>query len=142
MRAAAVPLLLLVLAGCGAVHVEPPVPQGEAAAACDRLAPRLPRTLDGADRTESTPESPYVAVWGEAEIALRCGVPRPPRMAPTDRLDEISGVGWFADPDKPALYTAIQAPLYVEVTIAGTHTAGAVLADLSDPIAQVSTQPR
>jgi hypothetical protein len=122
--------------------VEPPAPQGEAAAACDRLAPLLPRTLDGADRTTSTPESPYVAVWGEAEIALRCGVPRPPRMAPTDQVQEINGVGWFADPDKPALYTAIQAPLYVEVTVAGTHIPGRVLTELSEPIGRVSAQTR
>ncbi|WP_162795374.1 DUF3515 family protein, partial [Nonomuraea lactucae] len=110
--------------------------------ACRALAERLPRTLDGAGRGTSTPESPYVAVWGEAEIGLRCGVPRPARMAPTDRLQEIGGVGWFADPDKPALFTAIAAPAYVEVTIAGTHAPGGVLAELSGPIGQVSAQPR
>lgn len=135
--AAAAALLVLTLAGCGAVRVEPPAPAGEAAAVCTRLAGRLPQALDGADRGTSIPESPYVAVWGEAEIALRCGVPRPARMAPTDQLQEINGVGWFADPDRPALYTAVAAPVYVEVTIAGTHEAGAVLADLSGPLGEV-----
>ncbi|MEV0197248.1 DUF3515 domain-containing protein [Nonomuraea sp. NPDC050691] len=138
MRVAAVSLLLLALAACGAVQVEPPAPQGEAAAACQRLSGLLPRTLDGAGRGTSVPESPYVAVWGDGEIALRCGVPRPARMAPTDQLQEIDGVGWFADPDKPTLFTAVAAPLYVEATIAGTHVAPQVLADLSGPISQVT----
>ncbi|NUR86139.1 MAG: DUF3515 family protein, partial [Nonomuraea sp.] len=82
----------------------------------------------------------YVAVWGGADIALRCGVPRPARMQPTDQLQEIGGVGWFADPDKPTLFTSVAAPLYVEVTIAGTHSAPSVLSDLSAPIAKVSPQ--
>ncbi|MEU7830904.1 MULTISPECIES: DUF3515 domain-containing protein [unclassified Nonomuraea] len=143
MRRTTVLLALLILAGCGgAVRVEPPKPQGEAAAACERLAGRLPKTLDGAARGESTPASPYVTVWGEAEIALRCGVPRPARMSPTDTLQEIDGVGWFADPDKPTLYTAIEDPAYVEVTIAGTHVAPSVLADLSGPISQASASQK
>ncbi|NUO99092.1 MAG: DUF3515 domain-containing protein [Nonomuraea sp.] len=142
MRAAAVLLVLLALAGCGGVvQVDPPKPVGEAAAACDKLAASLPKTLDGAERGTSEPASPYVAVWGEASIALRCGVPRPVRMAPTDQLQEINGVGWFADPDKPILFTAVAAPTYVEVTVGGEHAAADVLAELSQPIGRaVSTQ--
>jgi hypothetical protein len=142
MRAVVVSFVLLALAGCGAVQVEPPVPEGEAAAACDRLAGLLPETLDGDGRTATTPESPYVAVWGEGAIALRCGVPRPARMAPTDQLQEINGVGWFADPETPTLFTAVAAPLYVEVTVGGSHVPGEVLAELSGPIGQVSPQAR
>ncbi|MER6947101.1 DUF3515 family protein [Nonomuraea sp. NPDC000554] len=139
MRAAAVLMILLALAGCGgAVQVEPPAPQGEVAAACVKLAGLLPKTLDGVERGTSTPESPYVVVWGEADIALRCGVPRPARMAATDQLQEIDGVGWYADPEKPTLFTAVAAPLYVEVTIAGTHVAPEVLADLSGAVTKVS----
>ncbi|KAB8193621.1 DUF3515 family protein [Nonomuraea phyllanthi] len=143
MRAAAVLLVLLVLAGCsGTVRVDPPKPEGEAVAACDKLATLLPQTLDGGRRGTSTPESPYVAVWGDASIALRCGVPRPARMAPTDRLQEVGGVGWFADPDRPTLFTAVTDTAYVEVTIGGEHVPGAVLTDLSKPIAQISTPAR
>ncbi|MEV4565758.1 DUF3515 family protein [Nonomuraea sp. NPDC049419] len=140
MRVAAVLLVLLTLAGCGgAVQVEPPRPEGEAATACDRLAPLLPKTLDGEERGTSEPASPYVAVWGSGVIALRCGVPRPVRMAPTDQLQEIEGVGWFADPEKPALFTAVTDTAYVEVTVGGEHVAAEVLADLSGPIAQATT---
>jgi hypothetical protein len=138
MRATVVLVVLLVLAGCGGtVQVEPPVPQGPAVAACGKLATLLPQTLDGAPRGTSTPESPYVAVWGDGAIALRCGVPRPVRMAPTDQLQEIDGVGWFADPEKP-LYTAVTDAAYVEVTIGGEHVPAEVLADLSKPVGQMS----
>ncbi|GGO65134.1 DUF3515 family protein [Nonomuraea cavernae] len=142
MRAVVVVVVLFALAGCGAVQVEPPAPQGEAVAACERLRGLLPQRLDGVDRGTSTPESPYVTVWGEGEIAVRCGVPRPARMAPTDQLQEINGVGWFADPERPTLFTAVADPAYVEVTIAGTHVAASVLADLSGPVGEVSAQPR
>jgi Protein of unknown function (DUF3515) len=143
MRAAAVLLGLLMLTGCGGdVQVDPPTPQGEAVAACQRLAGLLPKSLDGAERGSSTPASPYVAVWGEAAIALRCGVPRPAKMLPTDQLQEIDGVGWYADPDRPTLFTAVADPAYVEVTVGGGHSAPAVLADLSGPIGKISAQPR
>ncbi|MEO3792543.1 DUF3515 family protein [Nonomuraea sp. B10E15] len=140
MRAAAVLLVLLTLAGCGTVQVDPPTPRGEAVAACDKLAGLLPETLDGDERGTSTPESPYVAVWGEGTIALRCGVGRPARMAPTDQLQEIGGVGWFADPERPTLFTAVTDTAYVEVTVGGEHVPAEVLADLSKPIARTSAR--
>jgi hypothetical protein len=128
-------LAVLTVAGCGAaVQVEPPVPQGEAVTACARLHDLLPARLSGLERGESSPESEYVAVWGGGEIALRCGVPRPSRMAATDQLLEIDGVGWFADPDTPTLFTAVTDKAYVEVTAARTHEPGEVLADLSGPV--------
>ncbi|WP_233507204.1 DUF3515 domain-containing protein [Spongiactinospora gelatinilytica] len=123
------------LAGCGgAVRVEPPAPQGATAAACRQLQGLLPRSLDGAERVESEPPSPYVTVWGAGEIALRCGVPRPALMAPTDRLAEINGVGWFPDPKAPTLYTAVTGGGYVEITMSRAHTPGIVLGRLAAPI--------
>ncbi|MFI7534754.1 DUF3515 domain-containing protein [Streptosporangium sp. NPDC049376] len=134
-RWAALACLPLLLAGCGgAVRVDPPVPEGAAAAACKALGGRLPKTLDGVDRVESSPASPYVAVWGQARIALRCGVTRPSTMAATDEVPEINGVAWFNDPTRPALFTAIGRQAYVEVTISREHVPGNVLVDLSGPI--------
>ncbi|MBB2913845.1 hypothetical protein FHS43_005154 [Streptosporangium becharense] len=126
---------LLIVAGCGgAVRVEPPVPEGAAAAACETLGERLPQRLDGADRGESTPASPYVAVWGEAEIALRCGVARPATMSATDQVPEINGVAWYPDPARPTLFTSVGREAYVEVTISRKHVPQNVLLDLAAPI--------
>jgi len=134
-RGAGFACALLILSGCGgAVQVEPPTPEPAAAAACRALAERLPARLDGTDRAESTPASPYVAVWGEGRIALRCGVPRPVTMAATDQVPEIDGVAWYADPARPALFTAIGRTAYVEVTIAREHVPQNVLVDLAAPI--------
>jgi hypothetical protein len=129
------PVTMLFLGGCsGAVRVDPPTPSGAAAAACEKLAAALPDRLDGVERVESEPESPFVAVWGAGEIALRCGVNRPPAMAATDEVSDVNGVGWFADPTKPALFTAVNREAYVEVTISREHAVGDVLVDLSGPI--------
>ncbi|GAA3114520.1 DUF3515 domain-containing protein [Streptosporangium carneum] len=134
-RWAACACLPLTLAGCGgAVRVDPPAPEGVAAAACKALGERLPRALDGLERVESSPASPYVAVWGEARIALRCGVPRPATMTATEQVPEIDGVAWFNDPVRPALFTAVGREAYVEVTISREHTPQDVLVDLAPPI--------
>jgi hypothetical protein len=100
----------------------------------------LPQTLDGAGRTASEPASPYVTVWDG--IAMRCGVPRPATMAPTDQVSDVNGVGWYADPKHPALFTAIDLDAYVEVTIPGDHPAGGVLVQLADPIKKALAQSR
>ncbi|GII76510.1 hypothetical protein Sru01_14920 [Sphaerisporangium rufum] len=133
--AAAIMIAMMVLAGCGGtVRVDPPAPRGATAAACAALGDRLPRTLDGAERGRSDPPSPYVAVWGEGEITLRCGVPRPARLDPYQQVPEINGVPWYADPARPALFTALARGGYVEVTISREHQAAAVLVDLAAPV--------
>lgn len=132
---AGVVLLALALAGCaGPIRIDPPAPEGAAAKGCQELHRMLPETLEGAARAETTPKSPYVAVWGDGEIALRCGVPRPAKMNPTDIVPEVNGVAWFADPDRPTLFTAIDREAYIEVTISREHTPGNVLFDLGEPI--------
>ncbi|MFC6082054.1 DUF3515 family protein [Sphaerisporangium aureirubrum] len=128
-------LALLVLAGCGgAVRVDPPSPAGATAQSCRTLTGRLPRALDGAERVPSEPPSPYVVVWGEAEIALRCGVPRPAAMDPQEQVTEVDGVAWYNDPARPALFTALARDGYVEVTISARHQPAGVLVDLAAPI--------
>lgn len=135
VAAALTAALAAALAGCSTtIRVEPPSPTGPAAAACRNLEAALPRTLDGVDRVPSEPASPYVAVWGDGEITLRCGVDRPAAMEPTAQVADINGVGWFQDPRRPALFTAVNREAYVEVTISKQHVPGAVLVDLADPI--------
>ncbi|MFF5208768.1 DUF3515 domain-containing protein [Streptosporangium sp. NPDC000396] len=114
--------------------MDPPTPEGAAAAACRSLGERLPQKLDGAERVESTPASPYVAVWGDGQIALRCGVPRPAAMTATEQIPEIDGVAWFADPTRPLLFTSIGRQAYVEVTISRQHDPQNVFVDLAGPI--------
>lgn len=134
-RSAVLLALSGLLAGCGgAVQVEPPTPDAVAAATCTRLAGLLPARLSGETRGESAPESPYVTVWGDGAIALRCGVHRPARMAATDQLMELDGVGWFADPVTPTLFTAVTETAYVEVTVARNHQPTELLVDLAGPI--------
>ncbi|WP_327047567.1 DUF3515 domain-containing protein [Microbispora sp. NBC_01189] len=133
--AAAAGLTLALLTACSStVHVEPPSPSGEAAAACRRLGAALPGTLDGLGRAEPEPPSPYVAVWGDGQIALRCGVPRPAAMEPTAEVVDVNGVGWFQDPRLPTLFTSVNRVAYVEVTIAKSHQPAAVLVDLAEPV--------
>jgi hypothetical protein len=127
--------LAAAMSGCsGALHVDPPTPTGDAAAACLKLAQALPKKLNGLDRVASEPASPYVAVWGEGEIALRCGVDRPAAMAATDEVSDVDGVGWFNDPQRPALYTAVNRVAYVEVTISPKYMPAEVQVDLAGPI--------
>ncbi|GAA0418191.1 hypothetical protein Acor_19820 [Acrocarpospora corrugata] len=134
MKSLAALLLVLVAACSSAVRVTPPSPQGPAAAACERLANQLPRELDGEPRVASEPPSPYVAVWGAGQITLRCGVRRPAAMAPTDTVNDVNGVAWYADPYKPTLFTAVNREAYIEVTISVIHQPGNVLVQLADPI--------
>nr|BFE82961.1 hypothetical protein GCM10020093_055620 [Planobispora longispora] len=101
----------------------------------------LPETLDGAERVESAPASPYVAVWGEGEIALRCGVPRPVNMAATDEVPVINDVAWFSAPSLPTLFTSVGRQAYVEVTISRSHTPETVLVDLAAPIKAALPRP-
>ncbi|GIH78660.1 DUF3515 domain-containing protein [Planobispora longispora] len=134
-RWAACACSLSILTGCGgAIRVDPPVPDPASAAACEALVEGLPETLDGAERVESAPASPYVAVWGEGEIALRCGVPRPVNMAATDEVPVINDVAWFSAPSLPTLFTSVGRQAYVEVTISRSHTPETVLVDLAAPI--------
>ncbi len=51
----------------------PARPRGAAATACQALSAKLPAVIEGLERTQTDPTSPYTAVWGPGEIALRCG---------------------------------------------------------------------
>jgi hypothetical protein len=113
----------LVVTGCaraaaGPVDVAPPEPAPAAAAICRQLADRLPATVDGADRREVSPDSPYVAAWGNPAIVLRCGVARPAALQPTAELVTVNGVDWLPEQqDDGYRFTTTGRGAYVEAWV-------------------------
>ncbi|WP_232835480.1 DUF3515 domain-containing protein [Actinocorallia populi] len=102
----------------GPVRVAEPTPDPAAAQACREL--RLPAEVDGLQRRETDPETPYVAVWGSPPLALRCGVPRPsdPDSGLIERVVAIDGLEWLPEEsDQPRVWTLVGRAAYVEVTI-------------------------
>jgi hypothetical protein len=101
--AALVALAASGLSACGSDNTGPvpvatanPTPRA-AAVACDRLDDALPITLIGQSQRPTSPDSPTTAAWGDPEIVLTCGVPRPAARAPGAQLFEIDGITWFAE---------------------------------------------
>lgn len=141
--------VLLLTASCsgGAVRVVPPTPGPAAAQACKRL--RLPEKIEGRERRETEPSTPYVAVWGSPAIALRCGVPRPadPDSGLIERVVTIDGLDWLPeDSDRPAVWTLVGRAAYVEVTIPPRYTPagtppGEILTDFTPSLSALPKKP-
>ncbi|MDX3069148.1 DUF3515 family protein, partial [Streptomyces sp. ND04-05B] len=76
---------LIAVAGCSSADdggsAAVPSPGTAATTLCRKLDGVLPRTVDGLGRRDPRPASALTAGWGDAVIILRCGVPRPPKMA-------------------------------------------------------------
>ncbi|TDC70664.1 DUF3515 domain-containing protein [Actinomadura sp. GC306] len=113
-----------------------PVPQPDAATRrlCEGL--RLPASVHGQERRDTTPESPLTAAWGSPAIALRCGVPRPASLEATSELVTINGIVWYGYPaGRPVTFTAVARQAYVEVTVPPKYNpAGDVLIELGPAI--------
>jgi hypothetical protein len=90
-------VLGLLLSACsgGAVEVETPDLDGEAARTCEALLDALPATVDGAERRDVEPPGAPAAAWGDPAIVLRCGVPMPEDFDEFATCHETQGVGWF-----------------------------------------------
>ncbi|WP_424215382.1 DUF3515 domain-containing protein [Streptomyces sp. BI20] len=92
---------LVALAGCGArTRVDPPpTPPADVAKHCAALHGELPEEVAGAARSDTDPDSELTAAWGGSAIVLRCGIPKPPRMADPDQDGvEVNGVSWLLEP--------------------------------------------
>ncbi|MFG2718108.1 DUF3515 domain-containing protein [Streptomyces sp. NPDC048416] len=92
---------VLAVAGCSSsdatATVAVPSPSAKEAAACAALDKLLPDTVAGQKRHDPTPDSPLTARWGDgdAEIVLRCGIPRPDEMSdPTLPGIGVDGIDW------------------------------------------------
>ncbi|MET9663371.1 DUF3515 domain-containing protein [Streptomyces sp. NPDC006510] len=120
--------LLLAAAGCSstdaAVSITVPTPSPEAAAYCRALHRELPRTVAGLDRGDAGPKSELTAEWGDGEIVLRCGVPRPVKMDdPMAKGTEADGVNWLLEQpdDAGPRFTTTYRKAYVEVTLSEAY---------------------
>jgi hypothetical protein len=111
---------VLASAACsgGPVRIVAPSPDPAAAQACREL--EFPAKVNGLERRETDPETPYAAVWGSPAIALRCGVPRPsdPDTGLIERVVTIDDLDWLPeDSEQPRVWTLVGRAAYVEVTI-------------------------
>ncbi|MFF1347255.1 DUF3515 domain-containing protein [Streptomyces sp. NPDC058322] len=120
--------LLLAAAGCSstdaAVSITVPTPSPQAAAYCRALHKELPRTVAGLDRGDAEPKSELTAEWGDGEIVLRCGVPRPAKMDdPMAKGTEANGVNWLLEQSDDAgpRFTTTYRKAYVEVTLSAAY---------------------
>ncbi|AXG80517.1 DUF3515 domain-containing protein [Streptomyces paludis] len=116
-------VLLSAAAGCsgtgGAPSVPVPSPPAAEAAACRTLHKALPKTVADLGRADPEPRSELTAGWGDGEIVLRCGVPRPAGMDdPQATAVEADGVNWMVEQrDSGPRFTATYREPYVEVTM-------------------------
>ncbi|MFJ6014631.1 DUF3515 domain-containing protein [Streptomyces sp. NPDC092952] len=124
----AVAASLLAAAGCSSTDaagsITVPTPSAQAAAYCRALHAELPRTVAGLDRGDAGPESELTAEWGDGEIVLRCGVPRPAKMDdPMAKGTEANGVNWLLEQSKDGgpRFTTTYRKAYVEVTLSAAY---------------------
>ncbi|MDW8805051.1 DUF3515 domain-containing protein [Streptomyces scabiei] len=124
---------LIAVAGCSSADdggsAAVPSPGAAATTLCRKLDGVLPRTVDGLGRRDPRPASALTAGWGDAVIILRCGVPRPPKMADPEvaqgRDDDavaggVDGVDWLMERRDGGAYrfTTANRSVYVEVSVA------------------------
>ncbi|MFF5705836.1 DUF3515 family protein [Streptomyces sp. NPDC012794] len=147
LRVLALPAVpaFLALAGCapadsGGRVDPPPAPPAAVAELCAALHEELPETVDGLARTPTSPESDLTAAWGGSAIVLRCGIPKPPKMAdPQQDGVEVNGVAWLVEkPEEGGLRFTTGARLaYTEIRVAKEHaTDASVLVGLSAAVAR------
>ncbi|MCT9093645.1 DUF3515 domain-containing protein [Streptomyces sp. ASQP_92] len=126
---------VLAAAGCSSsdatAKVAVPSPPAKEAAACTALDGLLPDTVARQKRHDPTPNSPLTARWGDgdAEIVLRCGIPRPEEMSdPTLPGIGVGGVDWTVQKrdQGPRFITQYRDP-YVEILTGTRYTNDASL---------------
>ncbi|MFH7596691.1 DUF3515 domain-containing protein [Streptomyces racemochromogenes] len=147
LRLMALPALAagLALAGCSpgastARVTPPPAPPADVAGLCAALHKELPETVSGLERTATEPASDLTAAWGGPAIVLRCGIPKPAKMAdPKADGVEVNGVGWLVErpADGGLKFTTGSRLAYTEVWIDKEHaTDASMLVDLSAAVAR------
>jgi len=118
------------------VDVEPYVLQPGTDGVCTDLVAALPEVVDDAVRRDVSAPSPGVAVWGQPPIILRCGVPEPAGVDPTQAVLDVAGVGWRAVPGEGGtfFFTADRVAV-VEVSVPTDYAPeSATLVDLASAV--------
>ncbi|MFG2672430.1 DUF3515 domain-containing protein [Streptomyces sp. DT20] len=121
-------LVLMAAAGCSrgdaSASVTVPTPSPEAAAYCRALHKELPSAVAGQERSDPGSGSDLTAGWGDGEIVLRCGVPRPAKMDDSQsKAIDANGVNWMLeqlDDGRPRFTTTLR-KAYVEVTLSAAY---------------------
>ncbi len=108
----------------------------ECAALVKALPPELPSqgaTLTARELADPAPEA--AAAWGTAEpVVLRCGLGRPPELAPDSRLQVINGVQWLPVAGAGATtWFTVDRDVYVALTVPETAGTGPLQA-ISDAV--------
>ncbi|MGW5346570.1 DUF3515 domain-containing protein [Streptomyces sp. HUAS TT3] len=133
------------LAGCSpggsAARVDPPpTPPADVAGFCAALHEELPETVAGLARTPTDPESGLTAAWGGSAIVLRCGIPKPAKMAdPKQEGVHVNKVAWLLEKldDGSFRFTTGMRLAYTEVRVDKEHATDAgMLVGLSDAVAK------
>lgn len=123
----------------GTAHA--PTPGSRDVAACQRLAPQLPRTLGGADLNSAASRPPLAISWGKPPLVLECGVPRPPQLAPYSTAQLIGSgdnlsVNWLPIPHGSATdWIVIDRSVYLRLTVPNDYATPPINA-LSNVIAR------
>ncbi|MFD7100947.1 DUF3515 domain-containing protein [Streptomyces xanthophaeus] len=147
LRVLALPtaVAVAVLAGCAPggspTRVDPPpTPPADVAGLCAALHEELPETVAGLARTRVEPESALTAAWGGSAIVLRCGIPRPQKMAdPEQEGIHVNDVAWLLEKldDGGFRFTTGMREAYTEVVVDKEHATDAgMLVGLSTAIAE------
>ncbi|MBW5483503.1 DUF3515 domain-containing protein [Streptomyces bambusae] len=141
-------MVLLALAGCapGTVTARvdpPPAPPTEVAGLCAALHRKLPDRVAGLERSTTEPDSDLTAAWGGSAIVLRCGIPKPPKMAdPQQEGIHVNGVAWLLEPLSEQegggfRFTTGMRRAYTEVVVDKAHaTEAGMLVGLSAAVAE------
>jgi hypothetical protein len=110
------------------VQVPPVTPEAEAN--CPGLMGNLPLTLTGEQSRPVDSDTPFAYAWGDPAVVLVCGVDRPAGFVATAGLIQINGVQWYVDDSDPdtVVWTAVDRPVYVQVSIPSSVDSGPVAA--------------
>ena len=115
-----------------AVAVTPPNASPAVRKICADLHGKLPATVDGQARDNTSPNSDLTAAWGKSPIVLTCGTAAPDELVPSNKAYDPSadavyanGVAWLPIPVSNGYeFYTIQREIYVELFVPSSYNIG------------------